>query len=148
MDCIVAARGPLNMLLAQSQFIIICSELILCFCFPFRTSWSIVFGTKYCKGHVIVAGIRHATPIFGEINEVLVLDGSEVLLQYAPLRVIQFTTHLNAYEVERGNGMSFIKQSDLEDFHPLGLCRGFGCNSTRFYVILEYNVDCLFHSPV
>lgn len=107
------------------------------------TSWSIVFGTKYCKGHVIVAGIRHATPIFGEINKVLVLDGSEVLLQYAPLRVIQFTTHLNAYEVERGNGMSFIKQSDLEDFHPLGLCRGFGCNSTRFYVILKYNVDCL-----
>ena len=55
------------MLLARSQFNIICSELILCGCFPFRTSWSIVFGTKYCKGHVIVAGIRHATPIFGSL---------------------------------------------------------------------------------
>ena len=89
--------------------------------FFFAISWSIVFETKYCKGHAIVAGIRHATPIFAEISEVLVLVGREVLLQYAPLRVVQFAKNLNAYEVKRTNGMSFTKQSDLEDFYPLGM---------------------------
>lgn len=65
-------------------------------------------GTKYCKACAIAAGIRHATTIFGELNKVLILDLSEVLLQ--------FVTHLNAYEVKRQNEMSYIKQSDLEAF--------------------------------
>ena len=111
--------------------------------FLFRTSWAKVFGTKYCKGYAVVAGIRHATPTFGEVNKVLVLNGSEVLLQYTALRVIQFVTHLNAYEVKRQNEMSYIKQSDLEDFHPLGMCKGFGCYASQFYIVLKYNVDCL-----
>ena len=115
----MAAREPLIMRLAQSQVsIIIRIELTLCYFF--RTSWSIVFGTKYCKGHAIVAGIRHATPIFAEINKVLVLDGREVRLQYAPLSC-SICKHLNAYEVKRANGMSFTKQFDLEDFYPLGM---------------------------
>ena len=50
--------------------------------FLFRTSWAKAFGTKHCKGYAVVAGIRHATPTFGEVNKVLVLNGSEVLLQY------------------------------------------------------------------
>ena len=36
----------------------------------------------------IIAGIRHATPIFGELDKVLALGRREVLLKYSALRVI------------------------------------------------------------
>ena len=116
---------------------------IILYFLHFRTSWTKVFGTKYCKGYVIIAGIRHATPIFGEIDKVLVLDGREVLLKYTALRVIEYECHMNAYKVERGNETSVIKQTDLEDFHPVGMCKGHGCYCNGFYVVLKYNVDCL-----
>ena len=92
--CIVTSHGFYSMdkyhqLLTGSirwviKFSFVLIKFILCF-LHFRTSWTKVFG-KYCKGYVIIAGIRHATPIFGEIDKVLVLYGREVLLNYtAPL---------------------------------------------------------------
>ena len=36
----------------------------------------------------IITGIGHATPIFGEIDKVLVLDRKKVLLKYSALREI------------------------------------------------------------
>ena len=111
--------------------------------FSFRTSWAKVFGTKYCRDYVIVAGFYHGIPVFGEINLVLILNGSELLFQYKPLRVTEYVVHLNAYEVERQNEVCYVKQSQLEDFHPLGICKGFGCYATNSYVVLKHRVDCL-----
>ena len=39
--------------------------------------------------------------------------------------------------------MSYIKQAELVDFHPLGKCRGFGCYASNFFVVLKYRIDCL-----
>lgn len=99
------------------------------------------FGTRYGKDYVIVAGLRHGIPVFGEINLVLILNGSE--FQYKTLRVTQYVVHPSAYKVERQNEMCFVKQSQLEDFHPLGICKGFGCYASNSYIVLKYRVDCL-----
>ena len=93
--CIVTSHGFYSMdkyhqLLTGSirwviKFSFVLIKFILCF-LHFRTSWTKVFG-KHCKGYVIIAGIRHATPIFGEIDKVLVLYGREVLLNYTAPRL-------------------------------------------------------------
>ena len=128
----------------------ICNKIIdYYFCFFFiylfsdRTTWAKVYGTKYSRGYAIIVDIRHGIPSFGEIKEVLILDGSEVLLQYTALSVLEYVTHLNAYKVTPGNKVSYIKQAELVDFHPLGKCRGFGCYASNFFVVLKYRIDCL-----
>ncbi|KAM7426608.1 hypothetical protein ABFA07_022132 [Porites harrisoni] len=108
-----------------------------------KTTWAKVYGTKYSRGYAIIVDIRHGIPSFGEIKEVLILDGSEVLLQYTALSVLEYVTHLNAYKVTPGNKVSYIKQAELVDFHPLGKCRGFGCYASNFFVVLKYRIDYL-----
>ena len=118
------------------KFSFVLIKFVLCF-IHFRTSWTKVFGTKYCKGQLC----HHCWDT--SCHSVFVLDGREVLLNYTALRVIEFECHLNAYKVERRNETNIIKQTDLEDFHPLGMCNGHGCYSDQFYIVLKYNVDCL-----
>ena len=57
--------------------------------FSDRTTWAKVYGTKYSRGYAIIVDIRHGIPSFGEIKEVLILDGSEVMLQYTALSVLE-----------------------------------------------------------
>jgi len=107
------------------------------------TTWAKVYGTKYSRGHVIIVGIRHGTPIFGEVKQVLILDGNVVVFQYSALSVIEYVTHVNAYKVTLRNEVSYVKQSQLVDFHPLGKSKGFGCFANHFFIVLKYRVDCL-----
>ena len=57
--------------------------------FSDRTTWAKVYGTKYSSGYAIIVDIRHGIPSFGEIKEVLILDGSEVMLQHTALSVLE-----------------------------------------------------------
>lgn len=101
-----------------------------------------MYGTKYCRGYVIVVGIWHGVPVFGEVKEVLILDGNIVMFQYTSLSVLEYVSHLNAFKVTPRNEVSYLKQADLVDFHPLGKCKGFGPYS-HFFVVLKYRVECL-----
>ena len=105
-------------------------------------SWVKVFGTYYSEGCVIVAGLSYGQPIFGKICKVLLAMG-KVIFQYKTLLVLEFLEHLNAYEVRLCNDVHFIKQGDLQDFHPLNIHCGFGNNANRSFVVLRYRVDCL-----
>lgn len=109
----------------------------------FRTSWAKVFGTKYCKGCVIVINLCHGTPVFGEIKEVFILDGNAILLSYNIVRVMEFVQHLNAYRVLKTNECHFVLQRKLLDFYPLGISKGFGLYSNNLFVILKYRIDLL-----
>ena len=100
-----------------------------------------MYGTKYSRGHVIIVGIRHGTPIFGEVKQVLILDGNVVVFQYSALSVIEYVTHVNAYKVTLRNEVSYVKQSQLVDFHLLGKSKGFGCFANHFFIVLKYRVD-------
>ena len=102
-----------------------------------------MYGTKYSRGRVIV-GIRHGIPIFGEVKQVLILDGNVVMFQYTALSVIEYATHLNAYKVTAlHHEVMYVKQSELVDFHPLGKCKGFGCYANHLFIVLKYKVDCM-----
>ena len=57
--------------------------------FSDRTTWAKVYGTKYSRGYAIIVDIHHGIPSFGEIKEVLILDGSEVMLQHTALSVLE-----------------------------------------------------------
>jgi len=115
----------------------------ICISFIFgRTTWVKVYDTKYCRGFVIVVGIWRGIPIFGEVKEVIILDGHKVILQYTTLRVLEYITHLNAFKVVSRNEVSYVKQAELVDFHPLGKCKGFGRYTSNDFIALKYKVDC------
>ena len=110
--------------------------------FFFRTSWARVYGTKYSQGSVVIVAMLHGVPVLGIVDKVLIVNGEVVILRYNKLRVLEFVSHLNAYKVVRRNEMAYIKQRNLQDFHPLSLCTGFGRFAQDLFVILRYRVDC------
>lgn len=56
----------------------------------------------------------------------LTCDGEMVIFRYKKLHVLGYIQHLNAYKVQIKNEMACMKQNNIQDFHPLGLHRGFG----------------------
>ena len=102
-----------------------------------------MYGTKYVRGCVVVVGTCHGVPVLGKVNQVLIIDGEVVILQYKRIRVLEFISHLNAYKVVEMNEMACVKQKNLQDFHPLSLCKGFGRFSHDWFVVLRYRVDCV-----
>ena len=57
-----------------------------------------MYGTKYVRGCVVVVGTCHGVPVLGKVNQVLIIDGEVVILQYKRIRVLEFISHLNAYK--------------------------------------------------
>ena len=102
-----------------------------------------MYGTKYVRGCVVVVGTCHGVPVLGKVNQVLIIDGEVVILQYKRIRVLEFISHLNAYKVVEMNEMVCVKQKNLQDFHPLSLCKGFGRFSHDWFVVFRYRVDCV-----
>lgn len=104
------------------------------------TSWAKVLGTKYCQGCVIVTGLNHGQPTFGELHKVLSIMGM-IIFQYKTLHILEYSHHLNAYHVERHHNVQVIKHEHLQDFHPLGIHHGFGQYANKLCVVLRYRVD-------
>lgn len=52
---------------------------IIDFYLNFITSWVKAFDTKYVEGSIIVTDWHYGNPTFGEINHVLVADGTVVI---------------------------------------------------------------------
>lgn len=102
-----------------------------------------MYGTKYARGSVVVISLYHGVPVLGKVEQVLIVNGGVVILRYKKLRVLEFVSHLNAYKVVQLNEMACVKQKNLQDFHPLSLCKGFGPFARDLFVVLRYRVDCL-----
>ena len=92
---------------------------------------------------MVVVGTCHGVPVLGKVNQLLIIDGQMVILQYKQIRVLEFISHLNVYKVVEMNEMACVKQKNLQDFHPLSLCKGFGRFSHDWFVVLRYGVDCV-----
>ena len=99
-----------------------------------------MFGTKYSRGCVVVTGLDHGQPTFGEVSKIIFVTG-KIVLQYTTLHVVEFSQHLNAYQVKKLNDVKGVQQEHLQDFHPLGTHRGFGQNENKLFVVLRYRVD-------
>ena len=82
-------------------------------------------------------------PIFGKVDQVLIVDGKIVILRYKKLRILEYVNHVNVYKVLEENEMACVKQKQLQDFHPLNLYKSFGRFAQHLFVILRYRVDCL-----
>ena len=72
-----------------------------------------VYGTKYVRGCVLVVAPPHGVPIFGKIEQILIV-GEIVILRYKRLRVLEYVSHLNAYKVVELNEVACIKQKELQ----------------------------------
>lgn len=95
---------------------------------------------------MVVTDTEHGHPIFGKVDKIMVVNGSMIIFKYKTLHVIQYDAHLNAYNVheeEDEDEVNLIIQEHLVDFHPLGLHKGFGCNSDKKLVVLRYRIDCM-----
>ena len=106
-----------------------------------RTTWVKVHGTRYSKGCIMIVGMEYGTPLFGEVNRVYIIDGRSFTFQYKKLLTSEYVQHLNAYRVVYANDMGYVKQAELQDFHPLGIHKGYGCYSAQLYIVLRYRVD-------
>ncbi len=107
-----------------------------------RISWVKIYGTRYSEGCVIITGLNYGQPTFGKITKVILVLG-DIIFQYRALEVLEYSESVNAYEVISSCDVKFIKQDDLEDFHPLGIHQGFGSNAKKSFVVLRYRVDCV-----
>lgn len=101
-------------------------------------------GTKYSTGCVVITGLQYGMPSFGKVEKIVVArESAIVIVKCKTLQVVKYEKHLNAYRVELLNETSFTKVEDLVDFHPLGIQKGFGCNSNKHFVVLRHRVDCM-----
>ena len=105
-------------------------------------SWVKVFGTRYAEGCVVITSLTYGQPSFGRMDKVLFVAGI-VVFQYHRLQLVKYSEHLNAYQVLPLCDSHFIKQEDLQDYHPLGIHNGFGQNASKLFVVLRYKVDIL-----
>ena len=103
-------------------------------------TWVKIFGTSYSTGCVIITGLYHGQPTFGEIIKVLLVMGN-IIFQYKTLQVLEYSEY--AYQVTPCYDVHFIKQDQLQDFHPLGIHQGFSNNSNKLFVVMRYVVDSL-----
>ena len=101
-----------------------------------------VGGTKYNVGCVLITSLHFGNPIFGQLEKIMVeAESGSVLFKCKNLKGIKYEEHLNAYQVSLTEDVKYIWHKDLIDFHPLGIQRGFECNSTKSFVVLRYQVD-------
>ena len=61
---------------------------------------------------MVVVGTCHGVPVLGKVNQVLIVDGEVVILQYKRIRVLEFISHLNAYKVVEMNELAYVKQKE------------------------------------
>ena len=109
-----------------------------------RTSWIKVYGTKYKRGCIVVLSLQHGDPVFGKVNEVMLVDGKHIIFKCTILHNQGFEEHLNAYKViVDGGNETYVDHSSLLDFHPLDLLKGCGDNANTDFCVLRYRVDYL-----
>ena len=103
-------------------------------------SYADVNGTHYQKGSLVFVTIEDEKPIFGLIEDIIVVQG-DCYFVLAPYIGLTFCSHFNAYEVHCTPSQFIVcKQSDLIDYHLLTLCKSFDSNCHKSYVCLKYHV--------
>lgn len=107
-----------------------------------RCKWVVVGGTRYGVGCVLITALHYGIPSFGLVEKILVETQNEIVVfQCKVLQMVKHEEHLSAYQVCLSDEVKNIKYEDLVDFHPLGLHKGFECNSNKSFVVLRYRVD-------
>ena len=103
-----------------------------------------VHGTKYQEGSVVTLSSNNIFPLFGRIIDILVIDVDIVYFICEVLETDEFNAHLHAFVVSTLKPIPLIvlKQSELADFHVLGLykLRLFDQDRTTLYVVPKYNL--------
>ena len=104
-------------------------------------SYADINGTHYQKGCVVFVSIEDETPIFGYIQDIIVVHG-DCYFVLVPYIGHTFCSHFNAYEVDSPCQYNVIisSQNDLIDYHLLTLNKSFDLNCQKSFVCLKYHV--------
>lgn len=98
-------------------------------------------GTKYQEGAIVTLA-SNTLPLFGRILDILVVDVDTVYFVCEMLETEEFCTHLHAFVVstQKPIPLIVIKQSELVDFHVIGLykLRLFDQERTTMYVVPNF----------
>ena len=109
-----------------------------------RTSWIKVYGTLYKRGCVVVLSLHHGEPIFGKVDEVMLVDGKHIIFKCKTLQNRGLEEHFNAYKViVQDVNETYVDHHSLLDFHPLDLLKGCGDRANTDFCVLRYQLDCL-----
>lgn len=103
-----------------------------------------IHGTKYQEGSIITLA-SNVHPSFGRIIDILVVNVDTVYFVTEMLETEEFCTHLHAFVVStplKPIPLVVIQQSDLADFHVIGLykLRLFDQERNSLYVVPKYNL--------
>ena len=101
-----------------------------------RTKWVQCNGVVYSVGCVVML---NTAPTFGQLNDIILTDVDICLFVCNILSTEGYVDHLHAFEVhqEKPIPIVFYKQSDLTDYHPLGLYK----LNDSLYVVPKYSIE-------
>ncbi len=97
---------------------------------------SIQRGVKYCLGLCVVVGYEDDQYVFGKIENIFFVAGTEHLLLKL-MNVKEFNRHFHAYEVCASDTRILYKPSQLLDYYPLAIYQV----KDNFFVSLKYKVN-------
>ena len=93
-------------------------------------------GVVYSVGCVVVLS---TAPTFGQLHDILLTEADICIFVCIILVTEGYVDHLHAFEVhqEKPTPLTFCKQRDLTDYHPLGLYKLNG----SLYVIPKHYIE-------
>ena len=105
----------------------------------YRVVSAVISGTTYRKGTVVVCGIEDDTPIFGNIDEIIVTPHLECFFVLSVFITNAFQHHYHAYEVVPTNSILICNHGQLVDYHPLIFTKAVGRDhslliSTKYHI--------------
>ena len=107
---------------------------------PRRVRYTLILGTKYSVGYVVLCYYEDEMPVFGKIKDIIITPSCECLLVLTPLVSTAFNGHLHAYEVSPlAHDTLIYRQRELADFNPLSVSKAFKSPSPML-VCMKYHV--------
>ena len=103
-----------------------------------RTKWAQLEGVRYSTSCIVVLSTDSLNPIFGQIIDILLINIKQCLLVCEVLETEGFDEHYHAYVVTKQTPtpLTFCKQSDLSDFHTLGVYKHKG----EMFIVPKYHL--------
>ena len=94
----------------------------------------------YKPGCVVVLGIEHDYPIFGQIEDIYVVDSNIVYIRVKSLVTLSFNSHYHAYFVNTTRNFSTICLSLLYNVFPLALRKIFTDGNYHHCVVVKHHI--------
>ena len=96
-----------------------------------------VNGITYNTGYIVVLSVN-LTPLFGQIQNIIVYDINSYYFVCELLDTVCFCEHFHSYEISVTSGIVIVKHNELYDHTPLYL---YHVNNQSYISLKYYLID-------